>query len=253
MSAPALQVRSLTRTFASGLWRRGRQTVTALAGLTFDVAPGEIAGLLGPNGAGKTTLLEILATLLLPSSGTVAIDGADLVAEAPRVRRRLAYCPAGASTFFPRLTGRRNLEVFLALAGVPPSSVPLRIAEAADRTSLADDLDRELRTYSDGMRQRLSIARALAIDATLWLFDEPTRSLDPAGQHDLRASIRELAAAREATVILATHDLVEAEALCDRVLLLRAGSLRASGSPAEIATRHGSLGAAYAAAIGGAS
>ncbi len=179
MIAPALRIRRLARQFtARSLFGRAA-TIRALHDIDLDVEPGEILGLLGPNGAGKTTLLEILATLLTPTSGTVSIGDADVVRDAARVRSQIAYCPSGATTFFPRLTGRHNLEFFLALANVPTHATGPRVTMAGELVGLAADLDREVRGYSDGMRQRLAIARAVACDARVWLFDEPTRSLDP--------------------------------------------------------------------------
>jgi ABC-2 type transport system ATP-binding protein len=249
VSRAAISIRALSRTFRSPL-TRSIPPVVALDAVTFDVEPGTVCGLLGPNGAGKTTLLEILATLLRPTAGGASVAGHDVVADAAAVRRCMAFGPAGGGAFFPRLSGRANLEFFAALADVGRAEFPARLRDAVALVRLEDAIGRELRTYSDGQRQRLTLARALVIDAPVWLLDEPTRGLDPAGQRETGALIRRAAAERGRTVLMATHDLAEAAACCDRIAIVTGGRLRALGTPAELAGRSGSLGAAYAAATG---
>jgi ABC-2 type transport system ATP-binding protein len=183
------------------------------------VDAGEFFALTGRNGAGKTTLLEILATLLIPTSGEVSVCGFDARTDAARVREHVAYCPAGGSSFWPRLTGFENLQFFTALAGLDvPADVPRQVA--IDLGLDADVLDRDVRTYSDGQAQRLSLARALLRDARVWLIDEPTRSLDPEGQDAMWTLIRDRARERQATVIAATHDLRGVERVADRTVAM---------------------------------
>jgi ABC-2 type transport system ATP-binding protein len=244
----AIRCTQLTRRFKGSRRALGRAPdVTALDSFSLTVEPREILGLLGPNGAGKTTLLEILSTLLWPTAGHVTVDGLDVVDNAAGVRQRIAYSSSSSSSsgLFPRLTGRQNLRLFLALANVAARDVDDRIQAAARSAQIADALDRRVQGYSDGMRQRLVLARALSTDATVWLLDEPTRSLDPEARRALRDTIREAARARGVTVLLATHDLEEASELCDRVAFLRAGRLAGCGTPADLISLHGSIGAAY--------
>lgn len=174
----------------------------------------------GANGAGKTTLLEILATLLVPSSGDVSVCGFDVRARALDVRRRIGYCPAGGSSFWPRLTGTENLKFFTALAGHPGDSDDAIATAGADVGLDSDVLGREVRTYSDGQAQRLNLARALLRGADVWLIDEPTRSLDPEGQAAMWRLIRDRARERAATVIAATHDIRGVAAVADSMVAL---------------------------------
>ncbi len=175
----------------------------------------------GANGAGKTTLLEVFATLLIPTSGEVSICGFDVRVDALEVRRRIAYCPAGGSSFFPRLTGAENLQFFTAMAGNPDAERADRLAAVAAEVGLAADvLYREVRTYSDGHAQRLNLARALLRGADVWLIDEPTRSLDPEGQAAMWLVIRDRARERGATVIAATHDVRGVAGIADLAVAL---------------------------------
>ena len=175
----------------------------------------------GANGAGKTTLLEILATVLVPTSGDVSIYGFDVRARALDVRRRIAYCPAGGSSFFPRLTGAENLQFFTAMAGQRDADRADRLVSVAAEVGLARDvLNREVRTYSDGQAQRLNLARALLRGADVWLIDEPTRSLDPQGQRAMWTLIHDRACERGATVIAATHDVAGVAGIADVTVAL---------------------------------
>lgn len=214
-----VEVLGVTRVFPTR--RRSAPPVTALRALTFTVPPGAVVALTGANGAGKTTALDIIATLLLPTSGDVRVAGASVLERPADVRRHVAYCPAGNASFWPRLTGRENLDCFSALAGLAADARPARLAEAVARVGLSDDvLRREVRTYSDGEVQRLNFARALMRDAIVWLLDEPTRSLDPDAQTSIWAIIRDAAQTRGVSVIAATHDAAGAAAHADAVVRL---------------------------------
>jgi len=181
--------------------------VQALSSFSISVAPGQFVAVTGANGAGKTTLLEILATLLVPTSGDVSVCGFDIRADALEVRRRIAYCPAGNSSFWPRLTGAENLQFFTGMAGSRSAGARDTLESLCAEVGLpVEVLNRELRTYSDGQVQRLNQARALLRGADVWLIDEPTRSLDPEGQSAMWILIHDRAEARGATVIAATHD-----------------------------------------------
>jgi ABC-2 type transport system ATP-binding protein len=184
-----------------------RPPVRALSNFSLSVERGQLVAVTGANGAGKTTLLDIFATLLIPTSGDVSVFGFDVRTHALNVREHIAYCPAGGSSFWPRLTGFENLQFSVGMAGRPDVTREY-VGSVADEVGLtADVINREVRTYSDGQAQRLNLARALLRGADLWLIDEPTRSLDPGGQAAMWALIRNRARERGATVIAATHDL----------------------------------------------
>jgi ABC-2 type transport system ATP-binding protein len=198
-----------------------RTAVHALSSISLSVEHGQILAITGANGAGKTTLLDILATLLVPTHGDVCICGCDVRREPLAVRRRIAYCPAGAGSFWPRLTGAENLEFFAAMSGLGDAGRTHGLIAAAEAVGLTREvMAREVRTYSDGQAQRLNLARAFARGADVWLIDEPTRSLDPAGQTAMWTLIRERARASGATVIAATHDLAGVAHVADAMASL---------------------------------
>lgn len=203
------------------LFGRARPAVRALSSVSLNVEPGQFVAVTGANGAGKTTFLDILATLLIPTSGDVSIAGFDVRVNALEVRRRIAYCPAGAGSFWPRLTGTENLQFFTAMAGRRDADGAGRLSTVAADVGLAPDvLNREIRTYSDGQAQRLNLARALLRGADVWLIDEPTRSLDPDGQAAMWRLIHDSARERGATVIAATHDVQGVAGLADLTVAL---------------------------------
>ncbi|MEI6244849.1 MAG: ABC transporter ATP-binding protein [Acidobacteriota bacterium] len=219
MSVPAVEALALTRVFAPRA--HSGPGVTALREVSFVVPRGAIVALIGANGAGKTTALDVAATLLMPTAGDVRVCGRSVINSAKEVRELVAYCAAGGSSFWPRLTGRENLECFSALAGIGPTERPARLADAVERVGLpADVLKRETRTYSDGQLQRLNLARAVMRDVSVWLLDEPTRSLDEQAQHATWALIREAAHARGVSVLVATHDSASVAEYADDVVRL---------------------------------
>lgn len=172
-----------------GSWPSGRG-VTALTALSFDVRDGEILGVLGPNGAGKTTLIEILATLLSPTGGSARVCGHDIVAEADRVRTLIGYCPADSETLYPRLSGVENLRFFATLQDLSPTVARPRIAALLELVGLVDTGRTRVERFSDGMKARLSLARALLTEPSVLLLDEPTRALDPLLQVEFRRFVR---------------------------------------------------------------
>lgn len=232
----AVHVEALTRRFGA---------VTALHSVTFAAPSGSIVGILGHNGAGKTTLLEILATVLLPQSGRAAVLGHDVVGAPAQVRRVLAYAPSGGSSFFPRLTGRQNLEYFAALYNVPQREWRSRSEAAAAVFDIVDALHRRVDTYSDGMRQRLALARVWLAQAQVWLLDEPTRGLDPNARAGTHAAITQQARGAGATILWSTHDLQEAESACDRVIVLHRGRITLDQATPTLRATPGSLQRAY--------
>jgi len=200
--------------------------------LTIGVDAGEILGLLGPNGAGKTTTIRMLAGIIAPTSGTARVDGLDPTAEPERVHERIGLLTESPG-FYERLSAKRNLEYFARFyAGIEPSDAAER---ALVRMGLADRADDRVATFSKGMKQRLALARTLIHEPRILFLDEPTAGLDPEAARDLRDLIQELRRDRRTTV-LCTHNLQEAEALCDRVAIFRT-RLVAMGSPAELRER----------------
>jgi len=208
--------------------------VHALRGVDLHVTTGEIFGLLGPNGAGKTTLVKILSCLVLPDRGRAMIGGCD-VRQENKVKSRIGLVHSDERSFYWRLSGRDNLRFFARLYDVPGRRIDARIDELLKNVDLVPAASRRFSDYSSGMKQRLAIARALLHDPPVLLMDEPTRSLDPAASLSLRALIRdELKGRGGKTILLATHNLHEAEALCDRIAILVEGTVRQVGTVAEV-------------------
>ena len=212
--------------------------VRAVDDLSLQVAPGEVLGLLGHNGAGKTTAVRLIAGLLAPTSGRVRVDGLDPDLDGAAVRRRLGVLPANAAVD-DRLTGRQNLRFAAELYDLPRQGLDTRISGLLDRFDLGDRAKEPVGGYSTGMRQRLSLARLLLHDPDVLLLDEPTASLDPVAARQVRGLIADLGADRDRTVVLCTHDLAEAERLCDRVAILERGGLKALGTPGDLAAATG--------------
>jgi ABC-2 type transport system ATP-binding protein len=213
-----------------------------LHGVDLRVERGELFGLLGPNGAGKTTLLKMLCTLTTPDSGTITIDGVDATKDPMLVKRRIGLCSSEERSFYFRLSARQNLEFFGALAGLTGSRLNQRIEEVVDLVDLGEAIDKKFSGFSSGMRQRLTMARAMLADPPILYLDEPTRAVDPVHAHELRMLIRkELVKKRGKTVILATNLLDEAWEICDRVAILRRGVIAACGAPKELDANYARL------------
>jgi ABC-2 type transport system ATP-binding protein len=212
------------------------------------VPAGTLCAVLGHNGAGKTTLLEILATLLVPHQGRASVVGHDIVDAAAAVRRLVAYAPAGGTAFFPRLTGRQNLEFFAALHNISRRDWRARGEEAARAFGIIDAIDRRVDTYSDGMRQRLGLARAGMSRSRVWLLDEPTRGLDPTARVLTHEALRAQTTDHGVTMLISTHDLLEAETLCDQVVVLHRGRVAYTGATADLRRVPGTLAAVYGSA-----
>lgn len=227
----AIQVTGLAKTYPAsrGLGRILKSArngeVEALRGVTLEVGRGEVFGLMGPNGGGKTTLLEILATYLLPTSGRAWVNGQDVLQDPLPVRRTVGYCPAGAGGFYQRLSGRQNLEFFAALSRLTPADTRERIAHVWELVGLDRFRDVAVETYSDGMRQRLALARALLTDPPVLLLDEPTRAIDPEAAAFFGRFFRQSAQEQGKTILLVTHDPRAAAEVCDRVAVLDRGRI----------------------------
>lgn len=207
----------------------------ALAGVDLEVPPGRVAVLLGRNGAGKTTLIRILATAVLPDAGRATVGGSDVAADPEGARRRTGLVLGEDRSFYWRLSGRQNLEFFAAMHGLHGAAAKESASAAMAAVGLAAVADLRVDRYSTGMRCRLGIARALLGTPVVLLLDEPTRSLDPDAASDVRALLSSLVCDRGVAVVLATHDLHEAAALADEVVVLSSGRVverRGPGSDA---------------------
>jgi ABC-2 type transport system ATP-binding protein len=231
----AIQARSLGKTYvtASGIMRRTKTTRDALRGVDLSIQRGELFGLLGPNGAGKTTMVKILTTLLLPTSGTATVLGLDVVHDEWQVRRRIGFVFGGDRGLYWRLSGLDNLRYFADLYRVPPDVSRKRIPMLLERLGLAGRERERVELYSRGMKQRLHLARGLLNDPEVLFLDEPTIGLDPVGARDLRVIVRELADAGK-TIFLTTHYMFEADAICDRIAVIKSGGIVAEGTPSSI-------------------
>jgi ABC-type multidrug transport system ATPase subunit len=209
-----------------------RPTMRALAGVSLSVEPGEVLALVGANGAGKSTLLRILATLIIPTRGRAFVEGFDVEREPDRVLQQIGYHTGGDEGFYGRLTSRENLEFFAAMNNRVGADAARRIDQVAELMGIAQMLDRQVRTFSTGMRHRLGLARAFLHGPAVLLLDEPTRSLDPLAAAEFRRFLRsDLVRQHGTTLLFASHTLSEVEELADRVAILDAGRLLACDTP----------------------
>ena len=208
----------------------------ALRDLTLTVEQGEVFSLLGHNGAGKTTTVRIINGLLAPASGSVRVFGLSPLDDGARVRRRTAVLTE-SPTLDERLTARETLRAFAEMYDVPAAEITPRTESLLAEFGIADRAKDRVGGFSRGMKQRLALARALVHDPDLLFLDEPTAGLDPVATQQLHTTVREMSRSRGRTVVLCTHNLVEAQALSDRVAVLGEGRLLALGTPAELARR----------------
>jgi ABC-2 type transport system ATP-binding protein len=238
-----IRVEAIEKTFrppgGMGDLLRGRlygAPVRALAGVSFEVAAGEVLCLMGPNGAGKTTLLRILAGLLVPTEGRAEVAGVEVGrSNAAGLRQKTALVVGDERSFHWPLSGRENLCYFAALHGMAARPARRRVDELLERLGLGAAADQRFSSYSRGMRQRLAIARGLLGSARVLLLDEPTLGLDPVAARDLRAFLRDdVIRAGGRTAIVGSNEPAEVRALGDRVLHLDRGTVRGACAPAEV-------------------
>ena len=222
-TAVAIQTHGLTRRF---------DDVVAVDGLDLAVDD-EVFGLLGPNGAGKTTTIKMLITLLPPTAGAAEVAGFDVARDAGQVRRRIGYVPQLLSADGV-LTGRENLALSAALYHLPQADRAARIDDALRFMELDAVADRIVRTYSGGMIRRLELAQAMLHEPAVLFLDEPTVGLDPTGREAVWARIGDLRQRDGTTILMTTHHMEEADALCDRVAIMHRGRVAAIGTPTEL-------------------
>jgi len=212
--------------------------VTAVGGVSFAVAPGEVFGLLGPNGAGKTTTIRVLTTLLAPTAGRALVAGHDVRGESLAVRASIGYIPQAISVD-GALTAWENLDFYGRVTGVPRRERRERIAEAIETMELEHMLDRLARTLSGGMLRRLEIASALLNRPRVLFLDEPTVGLDPNARTMVWERLQALREQEGTTILVTTHVMEEAERHCDRLGVIDRGRLIEQGEPSELIERHG--------------
>lgn len=215
----------------------GRGTVEAVRGIEFECREGEVFGLLGTNGAGKTTTLRMLSTLLVPSSGSARLMGHDVVTEPEEVRRSIGFYSA-STALYPRLTARETIEFFAKINKYPRDQVAARVEELIARLGLADYADARVERLSSGMKQKVSIARTVAHDPPIIIFDEPTVGLDILNALEFHAIVAELRD-KGKTIIFSTHIMSEAEKLCDRIAIIDRGQILACGTLEQLRERTG--------------
>ena len=236
METPAIHALQVTKFFGAKGWplRRNGQTsrrVIAVDEVSFEVHPGEIFGVLGPNGSGKSTLIRLVATLLLPDEGEVRVFGFDVVRQPMHVRRLLNRVSVEAA-FFKKLSPLENLMYGARLYGLEADEARARIGEYLGRLGLERrTFDEPMEQMSRGMQQKVAIARALLSRPALLLLDEPTTGLDPRSKREVQAFIQELRGEFGTTILLTTHDMAEADGLCDRIAILESGHIVALDTP----------------------
>jgi ABC-2 type transport system ATP-binding protein len=243
-TAPAVEVDSLTKVF----WRRdplagsrwGKKAMAALKDVTFGVARGECVAVLGRNGSGKSTLVRLLSTLLLNDGGSARIFGCDVFAQ-PRAVQRLINRVSVEASFFKKMSAVENLSYAARFYGMTSGATRDRIPEILGRVGFPVSRRSEsMENLSRGMQQKVALARALLTSPVLLLLDEPTTGLDPTSKLEVQEFIREIRSDHDATILLCTHDLAEAEVLSDRVGILDRGRLLVLDSAQELKSRFGS-------------
>jgi ABC-2 type transport system ATP-binding protein len=228
-AGPAILARDLGRVYRV----KGGADVVALQDVSLTIPAGEVHGLLGPNGAGKTTLCKILSTILTPTSGSADVGGHDVVDDPDLVRRQLGLVLGGDRGLYAGLTAEQNLAFWAAMYGIARRDTADRIAAVVSQVGL-DDVTLKVEQFSRGMKQRLHLARGLLAQPAVLILDEPTIGMDPVSARAFRDLVRAVNGTGT-TILITTHDMAEAEALCHRVSMIDHGQILATESPGELA------------------
>jgi ABC-2 type transport system ATP-binding protein len=246
MYEQALQVHNVNKYFGGGFDARkllpwcapsSNDAAHVLKDVAFSVERGEIFGLIGANGSGKSTLIRILSTLLLPDAGNVRVFGHDVVSGAGQVRALINRVSADPS-FFRNMSAMENLLFFGRVYGLGPEEIKVRVPQILDRLGFEADKAREPMSHlSRGQQQKIAVARSFLTSPVLMLLDEPTTGLDPRSKRDVQRFIREVREEHDATILLTTHDMEEAELLCDRISFIAGGRIVAEGTTWELKQR----------------
>jgi len=238
---PAIVVEDLKKVFRKRSGFAGTKVTEqwALKGISFRVEDREIYGILGPNGSGKSTLIRILSTLLIPDGGTVQILGHSLPRDEFWIRQHIGRVSVDAA-FYKKLSARENLLYAAQLYGIKPADAQRRAMEILKRLRLESKrFNDPLEEMSRGMQQKVSVTRALLINPPLLLLDEPTTGLDPRSKRDVQEYLEDLRAEQGTTIVLTTHDMAEAERMCDRIAFLAHGRIVAEGIADELKAKAG--------------
>ena len=241
---PAVEVEHLTKVFRrrakdAGMFSRRRRRMPALKDVTFTIARGECVAILGQNGSGKSTLVRLLSTLLIDDGGSARVFGNDVVRDARTIRRLVNRVSVEAS-FFKKMSADENLSYAARFYGMPPSVTRTSVPEILAKVGFPPDRRGEsMQNLSRGMQQKVALARALLTSPVLLLLDEPTTGLDPRSKLEVQDFVREVRQTHDATILLCTHDMAEAEALADRVGLLDRGELLFLEPVADVKRRYG--------------
>jgi ABC-2 type transport system ATP-binding protein len=234
----ALELSGVEKSFKK---RRG-EVVRALDSVSLSVGKGEVVGILGPNGSGKSTLVRVISTLVLPDSGEVEVFGTDVVRHPKQVQRSMNRVSVEAS-FFKKLSAMENLLYGAKLYGVTSGEARPKIREILENIGFAQKRATEpMEHLSRGMQQKIALARALLTSPVLMLLDEPTTGLDPRSKKDVQAFVRRIRDAHDSSILLCTHDMQEAEELCDRVGIMMDGKILALERPDELKRRYATNG-----------
>jgi ABC-2 type transport system ATP-binding protein len=245
----AVEVEGISKLFGEAVrphrllpWRKAKTPKLALDHVSLQVDSGRITGILGANGSGKSTLIRILATLLTPDAGTASVFGYDVVRQPAQVRRHINRVSVEAS-FFKEMSPWENMLYAARLYGSGGEGTRDRVESMLDRLGLPlDTLDKPMKQLSRGQQQKVAIGRSFLTSPSLLLMDEPTTGLDPRSKREVQELVRSIRRDRAATVLLCTHDLQEAEVLCDRVLVIDQGRVLAEGTPSELIHTHAAVG-----------
>jgi ABC-2 type transport system ATP-binding protein len=236
MSSLPLEVADLSKSFGGHrplLWRKAKEPIPAIQDVSFRVERGEIYGMIGANGSGKSTLVRMVSTLLTPDEGFVRVFGLDVCKQELEVRRLMNRVSADPS-FFRNMSALENLMFFGRVYGLGAPEIKRRVADILGRLDMADRMREPMLNFSRGQQQKVAVARAFLTSPVLMLLDEPTTGLDPASKREVQRFVRDVRANHDATILLTTHDMDEAEQLCDRISFLAHGRIVAEGTPLEL-------------------